>query len=42
MRTIYIKRATEDMDVNLSEHKFDLVVDEGGLVELARRLGCDV
>jgi len=39
LRTIYIKRATEDMDVNLEEYQFDLVVNEGGLVELARRLG---
>lgn len=42
MKTIYIERATEDMDVDLSAHKFDLVINEGGLVELARRLGCEV
>ncbi|KAG8874302.1 hypothetical protein FRB97_005999 [Tulasnella sp. 331] len=42
MRTIYIKRATEDIDEDLSKYKFDLIISEGGLVELARRLGCDV
>ncbi|KAG8991755.1 hypothetical protein FRB94_003568 [Tulasnella sp. JGI-2019a] len=42
MKTIYIKRVTEDMDTDLSKHKFDLMIDEGGLVELARRLGCKV
>ncbi|KAG8902939.1 hypothetical protein FRB99_003933 [Tulasnella sp. 403] len=40
MHTIYIARATEDMDEDASKHEFDLVVNEGGLVELARRLGC--
>ncbi|KZO98346.1 HAD-like protein [Calocera viscosa TUFC12733] len=39
MRSIYTHRATEDLDVDVSKHDFDLVVDEGGLVELARRLG---
>lgn len=42
MRTIYIKRSTEDMDIDLSKYKFDLSINEGGLLELARRLGCDV
>ena len=42
MKAIYIKRSTEDMDVDLNRHKFDLIINEGGLVELARRLGCDV
>lgn len=45
MRTIYIRRATEDMDINdekLHSYGFDLIVNEGGLIELARRLGCEV
>lgn len=42
MKTFYVKRATEDMDVDLSKYKFDLIIEEGGLVELARQLGCDV
>jgi len=41
-KTIYIKRSTEDMDVKIDHHAFDLVINEGGLVELARRLGLDM
>ncbi|KAG8895216.1 hypothetical protein FRC00_007746 [Tulasnella sp. 408] len=44
-KTIYIRRATEDMDIDdaaIAAKEFDLVVNEGGLVELARRLGCEV
>ncbi|KZT57413.1 HAD-like protein [Calocera cornea HHB12733] len=41
MRSIYIHRATEDLDVDVSKYEFDVVIGEGGLVELARRLGVD-
>ncbi|KAG8962938.1 hypothetical protein FRC03_003608 [Tulasnella sp. 419] len=40
MKTICIKRPTEDMDVDVSKQSFDLLIEEGGLGELARRLGC--
>ena len=38
---MYIKRATEDRDGAPPEimAEFDLVVEEGGIVEMARRLG---
>ncbi|QRW09290.1 haloacid dehalogenase (HAD) hydrolase superfamily [Ceratobasidium sp. AG-Ba] len=41
MRSIYITRETEDMEVDKTTltKQFDLVVDEGGLVELASKLG---
>jgi len=39
-RTIYIMRHTEDIDLDPSTfQKYDLVINEGGLSELARRLG---
>lgn len=44
-KTVYIRRATEDVDISdtaIAARGFDLVVNEGGLVELARRLGCEV
>ncbi|EJU01472.1 HAD-like protein [Dacryopinax primogenitus] len=41
MRSIYIHRETEDMDVDLSNYEFDMIINEGGLVELARRLGVE-
>jgi 2-haloacid dehalogenase len=45
MKTIYIRRATEDMDIDdamIAQKGFDLVIGEGGLIELARRLGCQM
>lgn len=41
MRSIYLHRPTEDIDVDVSKYEFDMVVGEGGLVELARRLGVE-
>jgi len=38
MKTIYISR---DLAEDLTDYKFDLVVREGGLVQLAKILGCD-
>ncbi|CAG7853808.1 SubName: Full=Related to haloacid dehalogenase, type II-Burkholderia phytofirmans {ECO:0000313/EMBL:CCA67766.1} [Serendipita indica DSM 11827] len=40
MRTAYIKRDTEDMDVNLSGYSFDVMIAEGGLLGLASII-CD-
>lgn len=37
-RTFYIVRPTEDMDVDLTDYRFDLVIDKGGLLTLAREL----
>ncbi|KAG8701287.1 hypothetical protein FRC08_004181 [Ceratobasidium sp. 394] len=41
MRTIYVTRNTEDTEVDkaLLPKQFDLVIETGGLVELAKRLG---
>ncbi|KAH7339010.1 haloacid dehalogenase [Rhizoctonia solani] len=41
LRTIYIERWTEDrgVDRNSLRDKFDLYINEGGIVELARRFG---
>ncbi|KAG9011857.1 hypothetical protein FRB90_006975 [Tulasnella sp. 427] len=44
-KAIYIRRATEDIELDdaaIASKGFDLVINEGGLVELARRLGCEV
>lgn len=39
-KTIYIVRETEDVGLDPASLKqFDLVISEGGLAELARRLG---
>ena len=40
-KTVYIMRATEDRDGAPPEimASFDLVIEEGGVVEMARRLG---
>jgi len=38
MRTIYIARHTEDIGAHIQDNKYDLVVREGGIAELARRL----
>jgi len=38
MRTIYIARHTEDIGHQVQDNKYDLVVREGGIAELARRL----
>jgi hypothetical protein len=43
MKTIYIKRSTEDTDQDLTpsntEGRFDLFIEEGGLKGLAGALG---
>jgi hypothetical protein len=41
MKTIYILRHTEDTKLDKQEFgsRYNLVINEGGLVELARRLG---
>lgn len=41
MRTIYVNRDTEDIQVDKGSLKdqFDLVVEDGGLVQLAVQLG---
>jgi hypothetical protein len=38
MKTIYIPRATEDLQVNLDEHHFDKTIDSEGLMGLAAAL----
>jgi len=40
LRTIYVARA-EDRDKDIDNQGFDLVIKKGGMIELARRLGCD-
>ncbi|KAF8594749.1 haloacid dehalogenase [Ceratobasidium sp. AG-I] len=41
MRTIYVERWTEDRSVNRNalREKFDLYINEGGIIELTRRFG---
>lgn len=41
MRTIYVERWTEDRSVNRDalRDKFDIYINEGGIIELARRFG---
>jgi 2-haloacid dehalogenase len=41
MKTIYIERWTEDRSVNrdVLRDEFDLYINEGGVIELARRFG---
>jgi len=44
MKTIYVRRTTEDTDISdeeITTKGYDMVVNEGGLIEVARRLGCD-
>jgi hypothetical protein len=38
MRTVYIKRSTEDRDVDLSDYSFDMTIQQNGLIGLAEAL----
>lgn len=38
MKTIYITRETEDVDVNLNQYIFDLTIHKDGLLGLADAL----
>lgn len=42
MKTIYIKRDTEDVELVFARNEVDMYIEEGGLVELAKRLGATV
>jgi len=42
LKTIFVARADEDKDADFSKNGFDLVIKDGGLVELGKSLGCEV
>jgi len=42
IKTILISRIPDETEEEIDKHGFDLAIKDGGFVELARRLGCNV